>query len=271
MSIEKTNLFSFFCSNICKSLTSQSPRRANCPGDHFWGHFPRRGAKKISPQGLTENVFVVCTTNNSNSWFVRFRTVNTSPLLVTLCQLLWLRRLFRTLPQFSLLKAILTRIQRTTSLTSSRKRSSSSAPMAQMDLPRSNSSSNNSKQLAPQSTITRVATMRPISKHRISEQVNLSSITFKRKKSCPFLNLICPEPLRSHSLIPQDRCNLARSHLRTRKATKCQQRTTTRMLVTARFRPKTMITKKKFLRINICPQNARSEDQLPFKIFEIDS
>ena len=35
MSIEKTNLFSLLCTNICRFLTSQSPRRENCPEDHF--------------------------------------------------------------------------------------------------------------------------------------------------------------------------------------------------------------------------------------------
>ena len=49
MSTEEFNLFSFCCTQITRSMKSQSPRRADSPGDHFLGRYPRRGAKKYIP------------------------------------------------------------------------------------------------------------------------------------------------------------------------------------------------------------------------------
>ena len=45
MSIEKVNLFLFFCTQIRRYFTNQSLRKEYFTGDYFLGRFTRRGGK----------------------------------------------------------------------------------------------------------------------------------------------------------------------------------------------------------------------------------
>ena len=63
ISIGKANFFWFFLAIIESSVTFQSLRREHFSRDHFWGRYPRRGAKndipaRVNPCGQSDQVIV---------------------------------------------------------------------------------------------------------------------------------------------------------------------------------------------------------------------